>query len=252
MLLAFLFLFAAGLLAGTMNAMAGGGTFAAFPALMAAGLPPTVANATSNTALLPGAMTSAWTYRRELKPFGPLPLKWMFGLTVAGGGLGALLLHLTDEKTFSFIVPWLLLMASLMLTFAAPVRRMLERTHWKMGAAGAAALQITLGMYGGYFGGAVGLISMAAWVLITDASAKDLAPARTLFLAAANAAACVLFSALGLISWSHVLPVAIGAVTGGYLGARLGQRLPAHAVRWAVLAITYVTTAVFFWRNYAG
>jgi uncharacterized membrane protein YfcA len=139
-----------------------------------------------------------------------------------------------------------------MLTFSAPVRRSLERTHWKMGAAGAAALQIALGVYGGYFGGAVGLISMAAWVLITDASAKDLAPARTLFLMAANAAACVLFVALDLISWAHVLPVAVGAVTGGYLGARVGMKLPAHMVRWAVLSITYVTTAVFFWRTYAG
>jgi uncharacterized membrane protein YfcA len=249
--LTLLFLFAAGLLAGTMNALAGGGTFAAFPALMAAGLPPTVANATSNTALLPGAAASAWTYRHDLKPFGPLSLKWMFALTVAGGGVGAVLLHLTTERTFSFIIPWLLLMASLMLTFSAPVRRMLERTHWKMGAAGAAGLQFALGVYGGYFGGAVGLISMAAWVLITDAGAKDLAPARTLFLMAANAAACVLFVALDLISWSHVLPVAIGAVTGGYLGARVGMRLPSHAVRWAVLSITYVTTAVFFWRFYA-
>lgn len=243
------FLFAAGLLAGAMNALAGGGTFAAFPALLAAGLPPTVANATSNTALLPGAAASAWTYRAGLRPFGPLGLTAMFGLTVAGGGTGALLLHWTDEATFRAIVPWLLLAASLMLTFAGPIRRNLERTSWTLGRGGAAALQFVIGVYGGYFGGAVGLIMVAAWVLVSDRSAKDLAPARTLFLAAANAAACVLFAALGLISWTHAAPVAAGAVLGGYAGARLGLRLPPPAVRAAVLAVTYVTTAVFFWRG---
>lgn len=233
-----------------MNAMAGGGTFAAFPALLAAGLPPTVANATSNTALLPGAAASAWTYRTALQPFGPLPLRIMFVLTVLGGGVGALLLHLTDEAAFRAIVPWLLLAASLTLTFGGGLRRRLERTSWTLGRRGAAALQFVIGIYGGYFGGAVGLIMMASWVLISDLSAKDLAPARTLFLAAANAAACVLFTAVGLISWGHVLPVAAGAVLGGWLGARLGMKLPAAHVRAAVLAVTYITTAVFFWNSY--
>ena len=244
-------LFAAGLAAGAMNAMAGGGTFAAFPALLAAGLPPTVANATSNTALLPGAAASAWTYRGALREFGPITLRAMLGLTVAGGAVGALLLHLTDEATFRAVVPWLLLVASLALTFAGPIRRRLERTRWTLGKAGAAALQFVIGIYGGYFGGAVGLIMMAAWVLVSDRSAKELAPARTLFLAAANAAACVLFTALGLISWPHAIPVALGAVAGGYLGAKLGERLPAVWVRLVILATTYVTTAVFFWRSYA-
>lgn len=233
-----------------MNAMAGGGTFAAFPALLAAGLPPTVANATSNTALLPGAAASAWTYRTALQPFGPLSLRLMFVLTTLGGALGALLLHMTDEASFRAIVPWLLLVASLTLTFAGAIRARLERTGWTLGRSGAAALQFVIGIYGGYFGGAVGLIMVAAWVLVSHLSAKELAPARTLFLAAANAAACVLFTALGLISWAHALPVAVGAVLGGWLGARLGMRLPAAYVRAAVLAVTYVTTAIFFWNSY--
>jgi uncharacterized membrane protein YfcA len=108
---------------------------------------------------------------------------------------------------------------------------------------------LALGVYGGYFGGAVGLIMMATWVLITHRTAKELAPARTLYVAGANAAACTLFSLLGLISWSHVLPVALGAVAGGYLGGHLGMRLPGAWVRGAVLAVTYVTTAVFFLRG---
>lgn len=165
----------AGLVAGVMNAIAGGGTFAVFPALLAAGLQPTVANATSATALLPGAAASAWTYRRSLRMFGPLSLRAMFVLTVLGGSVGALLLYFKDQATFRAIVPWLLLVASLTLTFAGAIRRRLERTHWTVGAPGAATLQLVISIYGGYFGGAVGLIMMASWVLISDLPAKDLA-----------------------------------------------------------------------------
>lgn len=240
----------AGILAGAMNALAGGGTFAAFPALLASGLPPTIANATSNAALLPGAAASAWTLRRHLTPFGPLPMRAMVALTLAGGALGAWLLHLTSEAAFRALVPWLLLLASLTLTFGAQARRALEHSGFTLPAAGAAATQFLLGIYGGYFGGAVGLLMMAAWVLISDLPIPRLAPARTLLLACANAAACVLFAALGLIAWAHAAPVALGGVVGGVLGARLGLRLPAGWVRVVTLAITYATTVVFFWRAF--
>lgn len=240
----------AGVLAGAMNALAGGGTFVAFPALLASGLQPTVANATSNAALLPGAAASAWTLRRHLTPFGPLPMRAMVALTLAGGALGAWLLHLTSEAAFRAIVPWLLLAASLTLTFGTRLRRALEHSGFTLHALGAAATQFALGIYGGYFGGAVGLLMMATWVLISDLPIPRLAPARTLLLACANAAACVLFAALGLIAWGRAAPVALGGVVGGVLGARLGLKLPVAWVRAATLAITYVTTLVFFWRAY--
>lgn len=238
----------AGLAAGAMNALAGGGTFAAFPALVAAGLPPTVANATSNTALLPGAAASAWTLRRHLTPFGPLRMRALVGLTLAGGGLGAFLLHATSEAAFRAIVPWLLLLASLTLTFGDRLRRGLERSGFTLSRRWAAALQLGLGLYGGYFGGAVGLLMMASWVLVTDLPIARLAPARTLLLTCANAAACVLFAAVGLIDWANAAPVALGAVAGGVAGARLGLRLPTAWVRRATLALTYAVTAAFFLR----
>jgi uncharacterized membrane protein YfcA len=90
---------------------------------------------------------------------------------------------------------------------------------------------------------------IAAWVLISEAPLQQLAPARTLLLACANAAACGLFALLGLVAWTRALPVAVGAIAGGVLGARLGLRLPHLAVRLVTLAITYATTAVFFWRG---
>lgn len=242
-------LLGAGILAGAMNALAGGGTFAAFPALIAVGLPPTVANATSNAALLPGAAASAWTLRRHLTPFGPLSMRVMVGLTLAGGAVGAWLLHLTSEAAFRAIVPWLLLLASLTLTFGGHMRHALERSGFILPAGGAAVVQFALGIYGGYFGGAVGLLMMSAWVLISDLPVQRLAPARTLLLASANAAACVLFASLGLIAWASAAPIAVGGVLGGIGGARLGLRLPAVGVRLVTLAITYATTAVFFFRS---
>lgn len=243
-----LLLLLAGTIAGAMNAMAGGGTFVSFPALVAAGLPPTVANATSNTALLPGALASAWTYRRALQPFGPLRLWQLVAITLAGGTLGAILLHLTSEATFRQILPWLLLLASLMLSFSGPIRQRLERTGWTLGAAGAVAMQFVIGIYGGYFGGAVSLVMMASWVLVTHLSVKELAPTRTILLVAANGAACIVFVAVGLVHWPSVLPLAVGAIAGGWLGAHLGMRLPAKAVRGVVLVICYGVTAAFFLR----
>jgi uncharacterized membrane protein YfcA len=251
-LLEILGLLAAGLLAGAMNALAGGGTFVAFPALLASGLAPTVANATSNAALLPGAAASAWTLRRGLQRIGPLSMGQMVALTLAGGAGGAWLLHLTSEGAFRMIVPWLLLLASLALTFGARLRRRLALSGLHLHAGGAAVLQFALGVYGGYFGGAVGLLMLATWVLMSELPVYELAAARTLLLTCANAAACVLFAALGLIAWSAAAPVALGGVAGGVLGARLAQRLPPRLVRAATLAITYATTAIFFWRSLHG
>jgi uncharacterized membrane protein YfcA len=177
-------------------------------------------------------------------------MRTMAGLTLAGGAAGAWLLHLTSETVFRAVVPWLLLVASLTLTFGARMRRALERSDFKLAPGGAAVLQLVLGVYGGYFGGAVGLLMMAAWVLVSDLPMQRLAPARTLLLTCANAAACVLFAGLGLIAWSRAAPVAVGGVAGGILGARLGLKLPALWVRLVTLAITYATTAIFFVRAF--
>jgi uncharacterized membrane protein YfcA len=243
-------LFGAGIVAGAMNALAGGGTFVAFPALLASGLAPTVANATSNAALLPGAAASAWTLRRGLQPVGPLSVPALVVLTLVGGAIGAWLLHLTSQGAFTLIVPWLLLMASLALTFGGRLRAALARSGVVLGPLGAAVAQIALGAYGGYFGGAVGLMMMAAWVLVSDLPVQRLAAQRTLLLACANAAACVLFALLRLIAWTAALPTAVGGVAGGVLGAALAERLPAAWVRIVTLAVTYFTTAVFFWRAF--
>jgi len=240
----------AGLLAGATNAVTGGGTFVSLPALTAIGLPGTVANASSSVALLPGALASAWAYRRDMRPLEGVATRTLALVSVAGGAVGALLLLASSERAFDLVIPWLLLVATVMLALGPRTNRILGRLGLRAGPAAVLAVQFLLGIYGGYFGGAVGLMMLAAWSLLSRADIAALTPLRTLMLVAANAAAVLLFAVSGNVSWPATLVVMAGAVAGGYLGAQAGRRLPAIVLRVLVLAITVGTTAIFFWRAY--
>ena len=242
--------FAAGLLGGAMNALAGGGTFATLPALIALGLPANIANATSNVALLPGAATSAWSFRRELGPVGGIPVKLLATITFAFGLVGSLLLVLTPSRTFDLVIPWLLLFAFLVMLFG---KRAAEWLHARVtiGRRSLLATQGLLGIYGGYFGGGVGLITTAVYGLLVGIAPRELFAIRTLMLAIANFAAAFVFIGFAMIDWRTCLPMLAGAILGGWLGALLGKRLSAGAVRVWTLLVTAATTAVFFIRAYA-
>lgn len=241
----------AGLLAGAMNAVVGGGTFVSLPALTAIGLPGTVANASSSVALLPGALASAWAYRRDMRPLQGVAIRALGLLSLAGGAVGAVLLLATPEAAFDLIIPWLLLLATVTLATGPRLARALARVGLKAGPGVVLGAQFLLGIYGGYFGGAVGLMMLAAWSLLTEASIAELTPLRTLMLAAANAVAVLVFIASDSVSWAATLVVMAGAIAGGYLGAQVGRRLPPVVLRLLVLAITVGVTAIFFWRAYA-
>lgn len=243
-------LLGAGLLAGAMNAVVGGGTFVALPALTAFGLPGTVANASSSVALLPGAMASAWAYRRDMRPVQGVSIRAMSLLSLAGGAVGAVLLLATTEAQFDLIIPWLLLLATATLAAGPRLARALARIGLKASAPVVLGAQFCLGIYGGYFGGAVGLMMLAAWSLLTEADIATLTPLRTLMLAAANAVAVLVFIVSGNVSWLPALVVMAGAIAGGYLGAQVGRRLPAAVLRILVLAIAVGATAMFFRRAY--
>ena len=240
---------AAGLVGGAMNALAGGGTFATLPSLLALGLPANVANATSNVALLPGAATSAWAFRDELRPVGGVGWRTLAAVTFAGGLVGSVLLVLTPTRAFDLIIPWLVLYAFVVLAFGRRASDWL-RARATIGAPTLLAVQALLGVYGGYFGGGVGLMTTATYGLLAGHSPRELFAPRTLMLAVANAAAAVVFVAAGLVRWRAALPMLVGAIAGGWLGARVGKRLPAGAVRAWTLLVTGATTAVFFWRAY--
>lgn len=239
----------AGAIAGTMNALAGGGTFVSMPALVALGLPSTVANATSNVALQPGAIASAWAYRRGLAPLAGISVSALVAITFVGAALGALLLVATPVRTFDRLIPWLLLAAFLVMIGG---KRASEALHARVtiGAPTLVAVQFLLGVYGGYFGGGVGLMMMAAWGLLAGHLPHQLAAHRTLLLAVANAIAAVIFIVMAMVDWRLCLPMLAGAVLGGHYGARVGLLLSPGTIRAITLAITGATTVIFFARAY--
>lgn len=243
-------LFCAGLLAGAMNAVAGGGTFVALPILTLAGLPPTVANASTTVALFPGTLASAWAYRKDIRPLEGVAAWRLLALSLAGGLGGALLLLFTPQHAFTTIIPWLLLLATITLASGQRAALTLRILGLHFGGGSVYAAQFMLGVYGGYFGGAVGLMMLAVWSLATTADLRLLTPLRTLMVAGANGIAVVCFAAAGNVSWRESLIVMAGGVVGGYIGARVGWRLPAPVLRALILSITIITTVVFFVRAY--
>lgn len=240
---------AAGLVGGMMNALAGGGTFATMPALLSIGTPANIANATSNLALLPGAATSAWSFRDELKPVGGLPVRLLAGITFAAGLLGSWLLVVTPGRAFDLIVPWLLLLAFIAIAFGRGAAAWLSR-RVTIGPRTLVAAQALLGTYGGYFGGGVGIMTTATYGLLAGETPRSMFAPRTLMLAVANLAAAFVFVAFGMVRWEACLPMLLGGIAGGWLGAGVGKRLPAVAVRWWTILVTAATTLVFFVRAY--
>ena len=239
----------AGLVGGAMNALAGGGTFATLPALIALGLPANIANATSNVALLPGAATSAWTFRDELGPVAGIRVRVLAGLTFLFGLVGSVLLVLTPSQTFDIIIPWLLLFAFVVIAFGKRAADWLHRRA-SIGRRSLLGAQALLGVYGGYFGGGVGLITTALYGLLANIRPRELFAIRTAMLAVANLAAAIVFIGFAMVWWWACVPMLAGSIVGGWLGALLGKRLSARAVRWWTLAVTGGTTAVFFVRAY--
>jgi uncharacterized membrane protein YfcA len=232
-----------------MNALAGGGTFATLPALIALGLQANVANATSNVALLPGAIASAAEYRDELEPVGGLSVALLSTITFVGGIVGSVLLVLTPTRAFDFIIPWLLLVGLLVMLFGNRASSWLHK-RVTIGVRTLVVAQALLAIYGGYFGGGVGLMLTATYGLLAGAHPRSLFSVRTWVLSIANFAAAIVFIAVGLVRWVACLPMLVGAVLGGWLGAKVGKRLPPGAVRVWTLLVTAATTITFFVRAY--
>lgn len=242
-------LFGAGLLAGAMNAAAGGGTFVTLPALILAGVPSVAANASSTVALVPGTFASAWAYRRDFHGFEGVSMRAMLALSVLGGLLGALLLMATAPAAFDFLVPWLLLLGAITFAFGRGAGVVLRR-HISIGPHALLVCQFFLGIYGGYFGGAVGIMMMATWSLLGTVEVTAMSAARVLLVSAANAVAVIVFVVAGSVWWRPTLVVLVAAVIGGYAGARLARRLPPARLRLAITLFNFALTAAFFvWRG---
>ncbi|MEW1654243.1 MULTISPECIES: sulfite exporter TauE/SafE family protein [unclassified Streptomyces] len=243
-----------GIVAGALNAIGGGGTFVALPALVAFGLPPVAANAVSRVALVPGAVASAWVYRRELAPVGGTSTKTLTVVSMVGGGVGAGLLLALPASSFDAAAPWLLATATLILAFGRRLPQMLSTVLGRpVGMSSRAVLigQFFLAVYGGYFGGAVGITMLALWSIGLGLDAATSNPMRVVQLAAVFLSAAVLFLFASDILTAPLVLAAmlVGAVAGGWAGAHLARRLSASLLRGIILAIAVIMTVMYVVRG---
>src|SRR3954467_10042956 len=215
-------LFAVGVWAGIQNALAGGGTFVTFPTLLMAGLDARAANITSTIALFPGQVTTGWAGRKGVTGTERLSFKAFFIISLIGGVVGAILLLLTPPSFFARLVPWLVLFATSIFAWGSFFRK--QHEHEPVSAAVAGTSQFLIAIYGGYFGGGIGFLMLAA---LTFAGLKIRAAGATKNVLAAvmNASAVVIFLFGKEIQWLNAAILGSGAIIGGYIGAHLLQRI---------------------------
>ena len=235
--------------AGAMNAIAGGGTFISFPALLAIGLPPVTANASNSVALWPASLASAWAYRRELARYRQhLPR-----LTLAafvGGALGGGLLLVTSNALFARLVPWLLLTATLLFALAPRINRWLEARRragprqalgW-----GGTLFQLLVSVYGGFFGAGMGIVMIAAIAMQGIEDLNEINALKNWLSAVIYSVAALTFTLGGAVSWPHTLVVLLAAAVGGYLAGYVARRLPAIWLRRFILLMGTALTLYYF------
>ena len=237
----------AALLAGIVNSVAGGGTLLTFPALVASGLSPLVANATSTVALLPAAVSSMIGYRGELTG----ARRWAAAFAIpslVGGGLGAVLLLRTSNATFERVVPWLVLGATALFVLQRPLLRWFRRgaTSEEISLDGTPrasllAAQLVVGLYGGYFGAGVGILMLAALGFMGFTNIHRMNGLKNWGGFCMNLVAATIFSMSGIVDWPVALGMAAGSVAGGYIGSRTAQRVPPEAVRRVVMVVGVVS-----------
>jgi uncharacterized membrane protein YfcA len=236
---------------GALNAVAGGGSFIGLPALLQAGVPPVAANATTTLALWPGSISSAWAYRREIGAVGMRSFLPLALVSVAGGLLGAELLLGTSDARFMDVLPWLMLVAAVTFTFADRVTRLLgngvtPRSQSSGHPWWALLLQLIIATYGGYFGGGMGVMMLAAMAVAGMTHIHQMNGLKTLLAVAINGIAVLEFIRRGAVAWGPGLVMIAGAVTGGYVGAVVARRLDARLVRMFVVVVAWTMTIYFF------
>jgi uncharacterized protein len=247
-------LFAAAFVAGVINAVAGGGSFISFPALLLTGVPPISANATNTAALWPGAVASVGAYRRELATQRSQIVT--FGILSLVGGLGgALLLLRTQDALFERMIPWLMLGATLVFAASPAITRAIKGvkgsapgSHGLGRRAVVFTLYILVAVYGGFFGAGLGILTLAVLGLLGFENIHEMNALKTLQAALINGVALLAFVAAGVIQWPETLVMVLGAVAGGYGGAAVARRLEPSWVRAAVIVVSVSLTAYFFVR----
>ena len=253
-------LFSAALAAGAVNAIAGGGTLITFPVLILFGVPPVIANATSTLSLVVGVFGGFFGFRKliaEIRPWIPAFLP----ISLIGGWIGSFLLTHGKSETFSRLVPYLILFATVLFMFQGAVRRLVARRaaneliagHEDPPTRGAGILvavffQFLVSIYGGYFGAGIGILMLASFGILGFSNIHRMNALKNLIGGLINVVAAIWFTLSGLIDWSRMTVMAVGALAGYYLGATYSQKMPQAVVRNMITAIGLVITGVMFWK----
>ena len=243
---------AAAFAAGVINSIAGGGTLLTFPVLIWLGLDPKVANATSTVALWPGLFGGLFGYRRELENSSTILLR--LGITsVIGGAIGAWLLIWTPAPIFAYLVPFLILFATILFMAGGSINRWLRlqpivaepKTSWWLGAI---VFQFFSSMYGGYFGAGNGILMLAAMGLLGLHDINRANGIKNFLGICINSIAVVSFAITHLVVWHDALLMAGAALAGGYFGAKMAVRIGQIVIRRAIIVIGFVITFAMLWR----
>ncbi len=235
-------MFVAAVAAGMINSVAGGGTLITFPTLVWLGRDPILANATNTVALWPGSLAGMVGFFPHLRGGG----KWLALLTgpsILGGIVGAVLLLKTPTETFSFLVPYLILGATVLLALQEPLQRTLlsgSTPHdSKLWWAGAIFFQFLVAVYGGYFGAGIGILMLAALGLLRLTDIYQMNGLKNFFALCINGIAAAYFAWSGSVHWLDAAVMAAGAIAGGYGGATLAQKMGRKAVRGIAVAVGF-------------
>jgi hypothetical protein len=249
-------LFFAAAIAGTLNAVAGGGSFVSFPILLFTRVPPVPANVTNTVALWPGLAASTLAYLKRLNAPSRL-LVPLLVTSVAGGWAGALLLLKTPQPTFLQLIPWLLLGGTLLFAFGNKIRAVAGRTavrddlrqlSWKAITI-TSILELLLAVYGGYFGAGIGFVTLGMLAALGMRDILAMGAIRTLLAAAINAAAVITFIWAGAVLWPQCVVMIAGALTGGWFGAHYAQKADPRKMRLLVIGIGLLMSVYFFVTN---
>lgn len=246
-------LLVAAAIAGILNAIAGGGSFVSFPALLFVRVPAVEANATNTVALWPGLTASALAYLKRLTA----PVRVLVPLlvtSVVGGWVGALLLLKTPQHTFLKMVPWLLLAGTLLFAFGNQIRALagraavvddLRELTWKAIVV-SSIVELLVAIYGGYFGAGIGFMSLAMLAAMGMHDIHAMGAIRTILAVAINATAVITFVVAGAVVWPPCIVMIIGSLAGGWFGAHYAQKTDPQKVRVLVIVTGLVMTAYFF------
>jgi len=276
-------LFIAAILGGTLNSVAGGGSFITLPSLIFTGVLPINANATSTVALWPGSVASIGAYRKELMKQKRTQVLLLSSTSLVGGILGAFLLLGTSQTTFIRLLPYLLLIATVLFTISSPLTTRLRQRQIARSAAlqketvvvqgqdtgqaamtalpsphpvekraswlvlvGIAFLQLIIAIYGGYFGGGIGILMLASLGLMGMENIHEMNAMKTLLTTCINGVALIIFVARGVVVWPQAILMVVGAIIGGFGGAYFARKINPLWVRWFVIAVGLSMTIYFF------